>query len=379
MRILYSHRIQSRDGQSVHVDELIAAFRAEGHEVEVVGPSFYEQASFGGGSGFVDLVRRLLPGALGEVAELAYNLPAYRRLAAACRAFKPDVIYERCNLYYLAGAWLARRTGLPFLLEVNSPLAEERTRFGNLRLTGLAHRLERFVWRTADRVLPVTGVLRDILLRDGVAPERAVVVPNGVVLERFGDGAGRLADGEVVLGFVGFVRAWHGLDGVIRAIAAQPGVRLVVVGDGPVRGELEALAESLGIGGRLRFMGVVPHGEVPGAVAGFDIALQPKVTPYASPLKIFDYMAAGRAIVAPDQPNIREILVHEETALLFDPEREDAMWAAVSRLIGDGALRARLGAAGRAELERRDYTWRGNARRITAMAAEIGRNKGHAR
>jgi glycosyltransferase involved in cell wall biosynthesis len=217
------------------------------------------------------------------------------------------------------------------------------------------------------------------LLRDGVAPERAVVVPNGVVLERFGDGAGRAADGEVVLGFVGFVRAWHGLDGVIRAIAAQPGVRLVVVGDGPVRGELEALAESLGIGGRLRFMGVVPHGEVPGAVAGFDIALQPKVTPYASPLKIFDYMAAGRAIVAPDQPNIREILVHEETALLFDPEREDAMWAAVSRLIGDGALRARLGAAGRAELERRDYTWRGNARRITAMAAEIGRNKGHAR
>lgn len=71
MRILYSHRIQSRDGQSVHVEELIHAFRSAGHEVMVVGPSFYEATGFGGESRTVALVRRLLPGALQEVAELA--------------------------------------------------------------------------------------------------------------------------------------------------------------------------------------------------------------------------------------------------------------------------------------------------------------------
>ena len=379
MRILYSHRIQSRDGQSVHVDELIAAFRAEGHEVMVVGPGFYEQASFGGGSSFVDAVRRLLPGAIGELAELAYNIPAYRRLRRACDAFGPEVLYERYNLYFLAGTWLARRSGLPFLLEVNSPLADERTRFGRLRLRRLAHSLERRTWRAADRVLPVTGVLRDIIVAAGTPPERVSVVPNGIVLDRFPAASSAMPEREaVVLGFVGFVRDWHGLDGVIGAIAARREGRpvdLVVVGDGPVRAALEEQAAALGIGARLRFLGVVPHGAVPGHVAEFDIALQPKVTPYASPLKIFDYMAAGRAIVAPDQPNIREILTDGETALLFDPEVPGAMWQAIARLIDDTGLRQRLGAAARAELERKDYTWRGNARRIATLAATIADSK----
>ena len=378
MRILYSHRIQSRDGQSVHVDELIAAFRAEGHEVLVVGPGFYDNASFGGESGFVEFVRKLLPGALGEIAELAYNIPAYRRLRRACRAFKPDFIYERCNLYYLAGAWLARATGLPFLLEVNSPLADERIRFADLRLHRLAHRLERDVWRAADRVLPVTGVLKHIVMAAaGVPGERITVVPNGVVLDRFPPLAPATSE-AVTLGFVGFVRPWHGLDLVIREIAARKDgarVSLTVVGDGPVRGDLEALAAGLGIGDRLDFRGVVPHAAVPGAVAKFDIALQPQVTAYASPLKIFDYMAAGRAIVAPDQPNIREILVHERTALLFDPADPAGLWRAVARLIEDPALRARLGAAARGELEQRNYTWRGNARRIAAMGQAIAARK----
>jgi len=89
---------------------------------------------------------------------------------------------------------------------------------------------------------------------------------------------------------------------------------------------------------------------------------------YASPLKIFDYMAAGRAIVAPDQPNIREILTSGETALLFDPAQPAAVWLAVLRLAGDAALRARLGAAAQAEIVRRRYTWAGNAARLGAWA-----------
>jgi glycosyltransferase involved in cell wall biosynthesis len=179
-----------------------------------------------------------------------------------------------------------------------------------------------------------------------------------------------------VLGFVGFVRAWHGIDAVLAAMATAttgPRLALTLVGDGPVRAELEAQAASLGLSGRVRFTGLVDHHHVPAEVAGFDIALQPKVTPYASPLKIFDYMAAGRAIVAPDQPNIREILRDGQTALLFDPDAPlDAprgLWTAISRLAADPALRARLGAAARAELEARDYTWAGNANRVATLAA----------
>lgn len=373
MRILYSHRIQSRDGQSVHVEELIAALRAQRHEVMVVGPGFYEATGFGGESSTVARLRRLLPGVAGEMAELAYNVPAYRRLAAACSTFKPDIIYERCNLLFMAGTWLSRRTGLPLYMEVNSPLAAERTKHGTLRLQALAHRLERQTWCAATRVLPVTHVLAETLARSGVDPARIHVVPNGVVLDRF-TGAPAPNTTPLMLGFVGFVRDWHGMDAIIRAMADDPApLALTLVGDGPARPELEALARQLGV--PVTFTGVVAHEHVPDAVAGFDIALQPKVVPYASPLKIFDYMAAARAIVAPDQPNIREILHDGVDALLFDPDRPGAMWDAVRRLVADPELRARLGAAARAELERRDHTWAGNARRIAAWAAEDATSK----
>ena len=371
MRILYSHRIQSRDGQSVHLEELISAFRAEGHDVMVVGPSFYEQSDFGGESRMVALVRRFLPDAAKELAELAYNVPMYRRLRAAAADFKPDIIYERYNLYYLAGAWLARQTGLPFYVEVNSPLAEERIKFGRLRLARLAHRSERTVWRAATRVLAVTEVLKGIVVASGISPGRVGVVPNGIVLDRFPPRPPHASDGPLTIGFVGFVRDWHGMDALIDAMARHSGrkLRLVVVGDGPVRAALEAQAARLGLADSVQFTGVVPNDQVPEWVATFDVALQPKVTSYASPLKNFDYMASGAAIVAPDQPNMREILEHDRTALLFDPDRPAALWDAVERLVNDPALIARLGAAARAELEAKDYTWRGNARRIVAMAS----------
>ncbi len=377
MRILYSHRIQSRDGQSVHVEELIAALRAEGAEVLVVGPGFYEQSGFGGESRLVALARRLLPAALAELAELAYNLPAYRRLRRAARGFRPDVIYERYNLFYLAGAALARNEGIPFFLEVNAPLAEERARFGGLRLGGLARWAERHVWRAAARVFAVTGVLGEMIAQSGVASERLVITPNGIDLAAFPEPRdGAIGRETLVLGFTGFVREWHGLDAVITALAApgtDPRLRLVIAGDGPARPRLERQAAALGVAARVRFTGLVGRAEIPALVADFDIALQPRVVAYASPLKIFEYMAAGRAIVAPDQPNIREILDHERSALLFDPNREGAMWAAIMRLAGDPDLRARLGAEARADIIRRDYTWAGNARRVLAHAAAAAR------
>ena len=85
MRILYSHRIQSRDGQSVHVEELVAALRRAGHEIRVVGPAVYEKAGFGGNGRLVPLLRKALPLGLAEVIELAYNVPAYLRLRRAWR------------------------------------------------------------------------------------------------------------------------------------------------------------------------------------------------------------------------------------------------------------------------------------------------------
>jgi glycosyltransferase involved in cell wall biosynthesis len=382
MKILYSHRIGSRDGQGIHLDAMVAALRAAGHEVRVVGPASFDRTDLGGDSRAVGLLREKLPAFVGELAELAYILPATLRLSRAAAEFRPDVIYERANLFHLAGTLVAARRRLPLLLEVNAPLAEERGRFGNLALRRVAAALERLAWRRASRVLPVTEVLADKIRAAGVPDARITVVPNGIHPEDFPAVALRPAEAEgpLVLGFVGFVRDWHGLDHVVRAMAAYRGRRplaLQVVGDGPARPGLETLAAQLGIADRVRFTGLAAREVVPGMIGGFDIALQPASVAYASPLKVFEYMAAGRAIVAPDQPNLREVLRHGETALLFDPGSPEAMWQAVLQLAEDAALRQRLGEAARAEIARRDLTWEGNARKMLALAAEeLGRMRG---
>jgi glycosyltransferase involved in cell wall biosynthesis len=120
---------------------------------------------------------------------------------------------------------------------------------------------------------------------------------------------------------------------------------------------------------RVTITGIIERDQVAGYIAGFDIALQPEVVAYASPLKLFEYMALGRAIVAPDAPNIREIVTNGVDCLLFDPEQPDGLAQALQRLAGDAALRERLGRAAIAKLAERRLTWRDNAVKVAALAA----------
>lgn len=380
MRILYHHRTASKDGQAVHIEELVGALRELGHEVRVVGPTD-SGGDMGDDATWVHKLKATLPKAAYEILELAYTLFAYRRLVGAAREFRPDFIYERYNLFLLAGSLLKRRLGIPLLLEVNAPLAEERGRFGGLGLPRLARWAESRAWRSADFVLPVTQVLAGHVTAAGVPPARISVIPNGINRAHFAAAPGPdiakqklgLA-GALVLGFTGFVRDWHGVDRVIRWMAsadAPTNAVLMVVGDGPVRGELERLADDLSLHGRVRFTGVVPRDRVPEHVAAFDIALQPAVVPYASPLKLFEYLALGKAVIAPRQPNIEEILAHEDNALLFDAAKSGAMEQALTRLCEDPYLREKLAAAAAATIDRQDLTWLGNARRVSDLARRV--------
>lgn len=381
MKILFHHRTASKDGQNVHIEELTGALRRGGHEVVAVGPGVSGDADFGAGGGFVDALKQRLPKALYELLELAYTLVAYRRLKRAYLQHRPDVLYERYNLFLLTAPLLKRRFGVPVLLEVNAPLAHERSAFGGLALKRLADWSERRAWRSADYVLPVTDKLADFVREAGVAETRIRVVQNGIDRRRFplgldgGETRRRLGlEDKLVLGFTGFIRDWHGLHHVVDALAEPrdgPPLHFLVVGDGPARPALEARARELGIADRLTILGVVGRDDVASYIASFDIALQPRVVAYASPLKLFEYMALGRAIVAPDQDNIREILTDGEDALLFTPEDGQAFRAAITRLVDDALLRDRLGQAAARLIEARGYSWDGNAERVAELAREL--------
>ncbi len=382
MKILYHHRTRSKDGQYVHIEELTRALRGLGHEVRIVGPPQNETEPFGADAGLIAVLKRRFPLALYEAMELAYAWVAYRRLERAYRDFRPDCLYERYNLFTPSGLWLHRKHRLPMLLEVNGPLVDERSRFGGLALKRLARWSERAVWCGADYVLPVTRVLAGHVRSAGVPEERIVVIPNGIDRDRFERAPSRpeakrrlgLED-RLVLGFTGFVREWHGLERVIDFVAeGDPalGLHLLAVGDGPAKASLAAHASRLGVGDRVVFTGVVDRDRIRDYIAAFDVALQPAVRPYASPLKLFEYMVMGHAIVAPATPNLREILTGGEDALLFDPGSDASFRDALERLCADPDLRRRLGAAARRSIDEQGLTWADNARRVEALFHRLG-------
>jgi glycosyltransferase involved in cell wall biosynthesis len=325
MRILFHHRIASRDGQAVHIEELIAALRRLGHETILVGPPGFMATGFGGSNSLVDRIKRLLPGAVYELLEIGYNAKAFLRLRAAVRAHRPDIIYERFSLFLFAGLFMHRLSGIPMLLEVNSPLYEERAKNDGLRLHRLGQRAQRLLWNHVDHVLPVTGVLARTVTEYGVRPSSITVIPNGIDPERFPAntdiGSAKAALGlppRLILGFTGFIRGWNAVHRLIDFVAlhhAQFDLHVLVVGDGPARTSLQEYAGERGVADRVTIAGVVERDHVARYIAAFDIAVLPGLTSYSSPLKLFEYLQLRRAIVAPDTENIREVLTHRRDAL----------------------------------------------------------------
>ncbi len=381
MRILYHHRTASKDGQAVHIEEMIEALRSQGHEVRVVAPAIGEQGEMGGEVGWIHRLKSALPKAIYELLELAYSIHAYRKLKAAADEFKPDVIYERYNLFLLAGVMLKRRLGIPLLLEVNSPLVFERSRHsGGLALPGLARWAERKAWLTADCVLPVTNVLADYVREYGVPEQRIAIIPNGINKTHFAEApepevakVNLGLQGKLVLGFTGFIRDWHGVDHVIDWMAtpdAPDNIHLLIVGDGPARSSLENQANLLGLADAVTFTGVVHRESVPSYVAAFDVALQPAVTSYASPLKLMEYLVLGKAIVAPKTLNLLEILADGENAAMFDERVPNSLHGTLTCLCKDTETRQRLSLNARATIDRLQLTWLGNARRVAELASQ---------
>jgi glycosyltransferase involved in cell wall biosynthesis len=174
-----------------------------------------------------------------------------------------------------------------------------------------------------------------------------------------------------VVGSVGSFQPWHRFDLLVRLISdvlrARPDTRFVVVGGGERMGEI---ARSLShLHGRLLCLDNLPHAAVPGVVAAFDVAVAPGCAFYMSPLKIVEWMAAGRAIVAPDHGGVRDIIDSGVHGLLFPPESGEALSAAVLRLLDAAELRRAVGRAA-VNRARSALTWHDNARRMVAVCQQ---------
>jgi glycosyltransferase involved in cell wall biosynthesis len=249
----------------------------------------------------------------------------------------------------------------------------------------LAARAERWALSRADAVLAVSTPLRDYAISLGAEPDRVHVVPNGVDAELFKPGEPDLEvrkrwglDGDRVLGFVGGLRPWHGVEVLPalldRLVSRYSGLRLAIVGDGPLRGELERELRERGLTRSALLTGWLSHAEVAALVREFDVALAPYSRPqhdfYFSPLKLFEYMACGVPVVAAALGQIEEVVRDGETGLLYPPGQQDALLAACDRLLSDPDLRRRLGWVAAKEI-RNHYTWDRNAERVIELARQL--------
>jgi len=307
--------------------------------------SFVGGRAFGKGRADVIMTRDL------GVAALLLRLP---------RGLRPSVVFESHGYAPDVAA------ALPELVATATPATPSKLD----RLT----RREASVWKTADGYVTITRALADDLERRHGPRARLAVIPDGM---RPAAQAPSPLPAEPVAAYAGHLYAWKGVDLFIQALAQVPEVKGLIVGGHAAEPDLarvKRLAMDLGLIDRVTFTGLVPPAMVPGLLANAMMLVLPNPasaisTRFTSPLKLFEYMAAGRAIVASDLPSIREVLDDGKTALLVEPGSAAAIAMALRALAADRVLAERLARA--AFHEAAGYTWSRRAERLEALFKDV--------
>lgn len=378
MKILYAaidQQVPGTKGGSVHVEAVAEGLAALGHEVHVlVSPG---QGPFPEGA-----VRwHAMSPPLGAKELRWTRASAVRKIAAA---LKPDAVIERYYNFGGEGISAGAATGATTVLEVNAPVIDHP---GSLKrvldralLVQPMRRLRERICAQADLIVTPSAAI----LPPETPSSKLVVLEWGADTDRFQPGVQGalpfLRPSGIVAVFAGAFRNWHGAIHLVRAIRHlhARGVRELAglfIGEGPelprVRQEASGLRNVV-------IAGAVPHRLMPACLAAADIGVAPfdigahrplSLGFYWSPLKIFEYMAAGLPVVAPAVDRIPALVGHEREGILYDPSSTAALAAALERLAGDAALRARLGGAAR-ERAAREYSWKAHC---SALARAIAR------
>ncbi len=280
------------------------------------------------------------------------------------RGLRPPVVFESHGLAAVSAATL------PELLTGAVPASPRKQRRLRERDAG--------VWRTADGYVAITrGLAEDLERHFGPrSPGSLKIVPDGVRLMAQRHFDWRPRPTHPVVGYIGHLYPWKGPHLLLEALATLEHVRAIIVGGHPAERDLQRLqqqAQTLGLTARVTFTGYVERNRIPALLAGMDVLVLPHTsTPiserYASPLKLFEYMAAGRPIVASDLASIREVLT-DEAAVLVAPGDPAALAAGIRRTLDDWDSAERRARSAYDLVS--DYTWDRRAERLDSLLEHI--------
>lgn len=278
------------------------------------------------------------------------------------RSLRPPLVYES--------------HGFSPVFSRTKPELESGTKPGTPRKLERLTRREQGVWMKADGYVTTTRILASELEQRFGRRRFVTTISNGVRLPEAPRIDPRSRSGVTVIGYAGHLYPWKGVDVVIRALALLPDASALIVGGFPGEPDIDRvrnLARETGVDHRIEFIGQVQPPQVPALLARTDILVLPTVATasavYTSPLKLFEYFAAGRPVVASDLPPVREIIRDGENAVLFEPGDPESLASAVRRIQRDEALAGRLSRA--ALVDAGEYGWSRRAERLETFLVSV--------
>ncbi len=366
MKILYHHRTRGDGAEGVHIQEMATAFEELGHTVEFCSPrnAKREPGLLKGMTGMSAAESAGLIGGLRlrfrQSLEIAYNAVSFSRICWHVLHYRPDIIYERYSCYHVAGVAAARMLRVPLLLEVNSTYSGRFAR-RELGFPRVAKWMEKYALGGARGIAVVSNPLRECVQDREVDVGRIVVTPNAVNAGKIAEYAAPALqkrirkelglEGQVVIGFVGSLRRWHGVDMLVRRIPdvlkRVPNASFLIVGAGELEDSVKALVDMPELTGRVIATGGVPHARAMELITAMDIGLMPHSNAWGSPMKILEYMALGKVTIAPRLPPIEEILLDGSTGYLFEPRNEQQFTELMVNACQSQQIRLEIGAQAR--------------------------------
>lgn len=394
MNIVFHHRTRGRGAEGAHIRGVVKGLRELDHEVVLLsmpGASPEEKSDSlkrKGRSGhdtlrFLTDLTQYAPEFLFEIFELLYNIIPAIRLGKAASRHEADIIYERYSLFMFAGVWIAKRRGLPCILEVNDSCLVSRVR--PLFFRRIARGIERWIFRNATGLVFISNRFREIVRNEyGLLPA-SVVSPNAADLDVFKVdhvSSTKLRqklgiDDQTVVGYVGAFVHWHGIDWFVKGITKRlrefPSLTLLLVGDGVCFEPIRNLVQQEGLTNQVLMPGRVPHSEISAYIGAMDYGVLPDSNEYGSPMKLFEFMASAKAMVAPDFPPIAEVVRDNNTGWLFPARDRDACINRVLGLVNSRDEYQRVGNNARKFIEN-ERQWRHNAEQLLSLVSDSVRS-----
>ena len=379
-------------GSTIKAIELMKALQECGHDVKIVWRR--EQENFNNGNHQPHkphhAVKQFLAKFLHEPNQILTNIKFYREEREILAQEQPDLLISRLEAYTLSSVLLANKNQIPVIVEADGPVAYEKMQFQDQFRThqSILDYFEVTALKRSHANFTVSNQLKQYFMKKGVPGESIHVIPNGADSDRFrpdfpcDDVKQRFhLRNNMVIGFVGSFHYWHGVDNLTSIIAEatrkHKNVKFLMVGDGgPLKTSLENFIKKKQLSEKVHLTGLVEHDEIPKYIAAMDIVLAPYPKlkfGYYSPVKLYEYLSSGKAVVSSRMGQINEVIRDGENGFLYEPGNINQMHKKISNLIINPSLIKKVGEQARKDVQL-NYTWKRRGEQLSALCEQVVTN-----